>query len=527
LATASCTVRDGICEIAPAEYITDVNYFGEIAGLFVEVAKILSCYELSVTHKSIMVPLQETLICDISYDIFVRKVLTEQISLLQERKSYDVIIFGTDSVVFSDISLALVNKGMNVHYKSVSRPDGVLSRLRERLMFIFKGIAFTVLLRNRNNGLPSSILTYFSAYYYAEKSNKGLFRQTVIGVTSKEQMKSKSFYPVVSLIHPFAGLKYLVTVSSTKRTPPESDISLFVSRLLPKYYFRAQLMSYSYLKTLVRNSFRHLVVTMPSFIDSATLVECAKALGINTVLVHGGALTTPEQYLHPRVDRYLVWGKYYKEMLLSLGVPEGKVTVYGSSSYSDIPLVTEHRSRVTTIGIVSTGFEHGMGNAYWKMIAEGVKGLDPSLRIVIRLHPLENAADSKSMIKEWFNDSAYEYDGQGTIKEFIQRCDLIIHQCSTAGIESIMMGVPSIDIDPFSMNKNAPYHIFSLPLKVSTAAEFRQALALFIDRTDWHTAFIRERALFLNELYETPNGTERQSIHELLSSAPYERTFVH
>lgn len=482
------------------KFITDVDFFSQIKLLFVDVRRQLSKYNLQIDYKNEKIDLSDSLIVDLSYDLLPRLLVVRKIIELSLKNEYDEIIINGSSQNLIDAYNVLkkLNYPVSLMYQKLFRSDGYFF---ERFRFLTKIIllkTYTWKARDKRY----SKLFYFSTAYYAKKFTKKklkYFDNAVVGIVSIEQLKIRDYLPSFSLLSfsRFLSTKKRIFVEETEFKP----LPLLINRLLPLAFFKSQQYFHAYEKLFRKNNFEEINLTLTSSMSAAVLIILAKANKIRTTLFNAGALTIPEQFLIPRVDKYFVWGEYYRNLLIDSGIDEAAIEITGSYFNTPIivPLLGEMKSG--QIGIVSSGFPWGTGNLTWQIISEGLKPFKEKVILVFRHHPHENKVIFNKMIEHYFAGFKYKIDAEEPIKDFITKCEIIIHQNSTLGIESIIQGKLSIDIDPFQSNNGAPFYCFSIPLKIKSSSELTDALFYFMETDKWMKIFDVERHVFIRKLY--------------------------
>lgn len=526
MCTGTCTIAGGKVESTVVDYSSDVNFFKRVAYLFREVKESLEQYDLTTLAHSVKLDLTSALISDLSYAILQKVLLAERVMDLHKNKSYTDILFSGDDELHARTASALKRIGYPVMYIGPDRkPSYRLIPVTEKLRFAVKSLILQAKMTSLKSRVKGNILAYISTPYYAKKliaTQSVSITDIMFGVSSKKQAKKVhgisygtliTWRSVLIKIYSQPRVKDLVYPAARKKTV----ISFFVSEALPPLYCKAQMLIDSYIDMLKKISPSVILVTMPSIVDCACLIITARALGIPVAVLNAGALTILDQYLIPPVDKYFAWGAYYRSLLIEKGVSERDIVVTGTP-FNEMPHdEIEFSDKVNRIGIVGAGFLYGTGNSYWKLIADGLRGNFQNIEVIIRPRPWENTKDFYRMLVLWFDGIPYQVDTQGEVSGFIRYCDLIFHHNSTVGIEAILQGKPAIDVDLFGENRNAPFDLFTLPMRVKNSSDFIRSLKYFQKDKEWHKHFKEERKTFLMSLFASTGATAGRNVRTALS----------
>lgn len=96
--------------------------------------------------------------------------------------------------------------------------------------------------------------------------------------------------------------------------------------------------------------------------------------------------------------------------------------------------------------------------------------------IIVRPHPVEDANTYKKMFDSFDNINVYP---EGSVRKFIKQAKAVIHTGSTAGVESQIMGVPTLLFNPVE-----EYNIDNMTASAGTKCENLSELTSIIDIID-------------------------------------------
>jgi hypothetical protein len=487
------------------QFYTDLNYFGELNDLLLNTKKYLSNYDLKIVIDNQEIDLTDAIVSDCSYEVFSIIGIVNRIRELNKEKSYErILIFGNNNQYKL---LSKVLSLVDLPVKHFVQRSFVSKDISQRIKILLKGAYLNLKLKSNVN-IENKILTYFGASYYYKKISdcKAFDILTINGVTTKDQLKGINSSRNFNLIN-WKSFIYPIIKTKFKGDNNKKDIiSIIIDQIIDNYYTKSQLLAHSFYSKLSKTRPLSILFTNPSFIEAGVLIQVCKDLNIQTLLLNGGAFSIIQQYITPQVNNYLVWGNYYKDVLIENGIDSERIIISGS------PFINfENRNisdkKIQSIGIVSTGFTNGYGNEYWRVIAKGIEHIK-NAKFVIRPHPLEDNNSFYDYLKIWFKNISYEIDQSFSLNDFLFSCELIIHQSSTVGIEAIARGIPSIDIDPFDVNKNAPFNCFTIPVKIQTENQLQGAINFYMNE-NWHQTFSEQSKLFIDNLY---NLTGKESL---------------
>jgi len=169
----------------------------------------------------------------------------------------------------------------------------------------------------------------------------------------------------------------------------------------------------------------------------APIVLAANLMGIKTVTLQHGAINPPYGYVPVLANEIWVWGTLWKEYLIAMGEPEGKIKIAGSTIVDSFNL-TQKIGQVQKIGIGPNPIGTDLNQSIWKpLISSLIKG---GYDVMVKLHPsMDKVKEGEKVFglgSKVFN--ANEIDNQA----FFQRIDLLIVSSSSLGYEAVIAGIP-------------------------------------------------------------------------------------
>ncbi|UCG39090.1 MAG: hypothetical protein JSV00_02315 [bacterium] len=169
-------------------------------------------------------------------------------------------------------------------------------------------------------------------------------------------------------------------------------------------------------------------------------------------------------FAYPMIaDTCLVWGERHREVLVGeMGAPQDAVRVAGAPCFDDLSAEAMMRERVPRDTICFLSQFHGaplMGyHAYQEAVemfcrlAEGNRGR--GWRFVIRLHPRDDR-ESLRIFQERYREAVASTDED--LLTLMDRALLTVLVDSTALFESVLMGVPVVQLKPEGLRRFADF----------------------------------------------------------------------
>ncbi|MDP2365904.1 MAG: hypothetical protein Q8M94_19305 [Ignavibacteria bacterium] len=489
------------------------NYIQDIKNTISRVKDRIKKYNLIVNLEESHVDLHHTICSDLAYSINEDLLIGERIFSINEELKFDKIIF-INTKKFKILRRSLKRLGLPVKvYHKRHIPNLII--FKEKWVFLLKYLYLKFALFRVQKGKQryfdnnKHILFEIGTKYYFDKISKyfdRFFNQSfhseflVLGrsqIFRTELIQLKTLYNFRSILVKVKNI-HLDNVSNNDL------LELLILNKLCSLYIRAQLYFDSCYRYFNSEKCDYLIVTFSSKLFVSCLISSAKLFKIPVALLNGGAFTIPEQFLLTKVNKYFVWGNYDKEKLQKYGISEKDIQLIGSPFFPSIDygVTVSPKSDLLKIGIATGGFPTEYNWYFWRTLSDAISLLNPvEIKIMIRLHPNEKITNV--FVDDFTRNSNFtiEYDTSKNTNRFLTQNNLIVHQNSTLGIESIIAGTPAIDIDFTGSNSNAPWDCFTIPVKAKNSDELLNAIRFYQDNNSWGDKFISERKEFITNMF--------------------------
>src|SRR3990167_8206702 len=201
-----------------------------------------------------------------------------------------------------------------------------------------------------------------------------------------------------------------------------------------------------------------LTITDPDT-KALTFIDSAKKLKIQTLSFQHGADFTPIPYSLPVSDNYIVWSYISKKCFLANNytntqrhLPKNKILIGESPFHSFIqPSKSKlHRDELNVLFLATIHFfEQGLVSYYQKQLFESLADLS-NLKLMVRTHDYQNTMNLKALVDEMGVNAYFANDR--TLTSCLEEADVIIFESTTAGLDALLMGKPSIFFNPYDGN---------------------------------------------------------------------------
>ena len=273
-------------------------------------------------------------------------------------------------------------------------------------------------------------------------------------------------------------------------------LNLFFGSLAPAS------LNYIFQIEAILDDLKPVCIVSPDTSDSRCRVVSllAKTKNIPTYEIQFG-LTGPEgiEWRFFVSERVAVWGNQSKAILASHGVQSSQIEITGSPRHDDLVASLANREkslkghRKIKILLASTYTDpaherYCPSEVIFKMkksVIEAVR-LRGDVKLLIKLHPMENPKDIKSLISE-YNDMFFLIEGSEDIRDCIKDCDAFLSFGSSATLDALIAGkgVGSLCFDGWNFSDEI---IDNLPVTKLTNATEVQAFINTIDIRDAEAA---------------------------------------
>jgi len=283
----------------------------------------------------------------------------------------------------------------------------------------------------------------------------GLFRIWNIIKLVKKHYQLKSIYQSLSESH----------VTSIENLITKQLIKLHKSSL---FYLFKLLAFQSFFKN---KNFNTITAKDENSSSSKIILDAAKYNNIKTIGIQHGAIgdlninylfTEEDKSFHPMPDYTLVWGDYWKEVLINTGFyPEKSVITIGQIRTDVIPKLKESNNRY--IFSEQNNYNHTMVFASQpqpdlvlrKQSAEDVFKAVSKLKstlLVIKMHPRENNPNYYNQIAKSIGFTHYIIENEMDLYKVIAGSDVMITCYSTVGGEAVFFDKPLVILDHLKLD---------------------------------------------------------------------------
>ncbi len=208
-----------------------------------------------------------------------------------------------------------------------------------------------------------------------------------------------------------------------------------------------------------------IVLTSRNGLFEKCALAVAQKKNVPVIIVqHGLGLGVVDQEVFPGT-KFAVFGEYYKDRLLKLGVPEEDVIVTGPLIFDTI--VKYSRKPQNKIALLTAPFvedTHISKEDYFMHVERIVQNLaQTGKEIVIKLHPREKQKEDYIQLVKKLGVTASIVDtvGEEYLYTLLASSELVVNFHSTVALEAMILDVPVLTID-FGLDlvpdvDNSPY----------------------------------------------------------------------
>ncbi|VVB80274.1 Uncharacterised protein [uncultured archaeon] len=243
-------------------------------------------------------------------------------------------------------------------------------------------------------------------------------------------------------------------------------------------------------------------------------VYLANKIGVPSIVSQHGAAIDCAYYQPTLADKFVVWGKLTKEMLIRRGYDKKKIFIAGSTKYDGLP-VPKRVPRGEYILITTQMVSEEEQKKFLEVVIKGTNNLKE--KILINLHPGQKPDLVKSFLEK-YKSKIEIIPGQPPegINYFIQRCKVLVTICSTTAIDALILKKPVItvnltgkpDLLPFAKNK-AAYGVYA-------DNDFNKALNACLYKKEVIRRLAKNGEKFLKEYIGNNDGRASINFSELI-----------
>lgn len=178
---------------------------------------------------------------------------------------------------------------------------------------------------------------------------------------------------------------------------------------------------------------------------------------------HGAAIDCP--YYQPTfADKFAVWGKITKDMLIRRGYDGKKIEIVGSTKYDGIK-IPDKIPKGEFILITTQMLSKKEQMLFLDAVISACRNINE--RIIINLHPGQKSKLIEEYLKK-YNVNAEIIPGQPAqgINYFIERCKALVTVCSTTAIDAILYNKPVVTVNLSGKKDFIPFADYGVAIGV-------------------------------------------------------------
>lgn len=253
--------------------------------------------------------------------------------------------------------------------------------------------------------------------------------------------------------------------------------------------------------------------------------------GLKTVAVQNAA-QDPEEY--PRLawsDHYCVESIWFKERLVALGYPRGKLTATGLPHFAGdrpgtLPAAGERRSHGKIVVLTQPIYE-----TYFKSIIEQCAEVARrhGMQLLVKYHPRQSPADYADVLTKVRAQVDVAVAQRESLDSVLEGATVAVSVISAALFRAIFVGVPAFSLFPIEeRHLDLEYVRHPVMRTVETGVELGEALDDFLTNFDAHYgAYLQSRELYFSEhaAFE-PGGDPQVNVADIVLTASAGRNLM-
>lgn len=237
----------------------------------------------------------------------------------------------------------------------------------------------------------------------------------------------------------------------------------------------------------------------------------------------------------PIADKTLVFGDYYKNLLIESGYPADKVISTGCPRFDYLFNYERKKSleNCRKFGINQNGknilfLSEGLENEY--MLQEIIQDHEKNIRsakmilqsspedsaLVIKVHPRDNVNNYAQIFKD-FPDRTIQIIKNVDLADLIHCASVVVMKASTAGLEAAISKKPIIDLNLFNEPELADYYVKEgVALEAHDADSLKKALCDLLYNTPARKRLISNMDEFIEKFAFKSDGRSSERVKEVI-----------
>ncbi len=263
-----------------------------------------------------------------------------------------------------------------------------------------------------------------------------------------------------------------------------------------------------------------------------TTVTVGNALGIPTLVIQHGVLSTPQLILPVTASKMAVMGKIPRDQFVDLGEAPGRLVVTGSPKYDFLSHRAFDKEKIchklnldgskNIIVLTTQNSPKEENETLLRGVLQAMGDL-PDVQLVIKPHPVEDEGFHRSLVKE-LGTSHVVITKSVALYELLNACDALMTVSSTTALEAMMLGKPVVIINLTGRRELVPYVKSGAALGVYQLGEIITGIKKLLYDQDFRKELEEKRRKFVYEYAYKMNGRASKRVAELIGEMIGEST---
>jgi len=237
----------------------------------------------------------------------------------------------------------------------------------------------------------------------------------------------------------------------------------------------------------------------------------------------------------PIATKTLVFGEYYKNLLVKYGYPKDRIIATGCPRFDyfynydrkiainkckNLGINTERKIILFISGGLCSDFMlqeiQRDDEKNIQMVKELLKTSQENVELVIKVHPRDNEKNYFCLFKE-FPERKIKIIKYGDLAALIQCASVVVISSSTVGIEAVISKKPIIDLDLFSEPQFVPYYVDEgVAIAAYDRDSLQKALNQLLNQTKTREKLISNMDKFVKKFAYKMDGKSSSRVKEVV-----------
>lgn len=288
-------------------------------------------------------------------------------------------------------------------------------------------------------------------------------------------------------------------------------------------------------RKILQEGIRIIITTGDMAPRGRSLIMTGREYGIPSLLLQEGATCindTPRGFIPLLSDKIAVWGQSAREYFRDYKVDPKRIVATGCAQFDTYakpkkadPLLydklgIEKNSRFFVVATQPSDCGYFMDKERVKLVNEAINAMEyfPDFKLVIKLHPREKENAAWEILRNLDNwdEERCRIIRDVDIDELIRASEMVITVTSTAAIDTMLLGVPVINVDIFNCRKEiGMFGKFNAGIIARNKEDLAEAMTKALSK-EYRKKYEKNRKRFLEWYLHKMDGKSSERILNLI-----------